>query len=320
MPRLNYGTLLENIVVLESTRLCLEHLGADGAVAFASAFAMPPLTECWCKKSEESSNRAFGYEFLKSRAVARHGPETLQRMWSVCFQNANGVPVCAFYERDGRLFYKSAGPNGALVAAMLAVQQRRRIDLWLNDNGERYCCVSTSDSPDTLTIAGRLLGMETRGSAENARGWFPDTIPRLEKWIAEGPGKGASVRIGFLDPDNYAEGGTQVSPQDHQHWLRALAGKAENVLSAMFSGCQNRGPDNAARNARLASFHRDEGDLYPQSLVFEYGNFQTGVKIRWLTDPGRVLMNLRSRVTSAWGSWHPSLGRLTVHVNGQAGN
>jgi len=44
MPRLNYGTLLENIVVLESTRLGLEHTAAEDALGFATSFAMPPIT------------------------------------------------------------------------------------------------------------------------------------------------------------------------------------------------------------------------------------------------------------------------------------
>ncbi len=56
MPRLNYGTLVENIVVLEATRICLEHLSADGRLDFATAFAMPPLTGCWCKPGEERNN------------------------------------------------------------------------------------------------------------------------------------------------------------------------------------------------------------------------------------------------------------------------
>ena len=54
MPRLNYGTLLENNVVLEATRLCLDQIGGEDRFAFASAFAMPPLTQCWCRPAEEA--------------------------------------------------------------------------------------------------------------------------------------------------------------------------------------------------------------------------------------------------------------------------
>jgi len=89
MPRLNYGTLLENIVVLEATRLSLDQIGGEDRLALASAFAMPPLTQCWCRPAEEP-NRYTG------------------------------------------------GPNGALLAAMLAAQRRRAIRLWVNDDAGRY--------------------------------------------------------------------------------------------------------------------------------------------------------------------------------------
>ena len=81
MPRLNYGTLLENIVVLESTRLGLEHTAAEDALGFATSFAMPPITQCWCKVSEDAGNPRFNHAFLlrlgtrlgrpASRSVAR---------------------------------------------------------------------------------------------------------------------------------------------------------------------------------------------------------------------------------------------------------
>ena len=85
----------------------------------------------------------------------------------------------------------------------------------------------------------------------------------------------------------------------------------------MFSGCQNRGQDNAARDRRLASFHADAAEFYPGSLVFEYGNFQTGVKIRWPDDAiDLALANLCERVEAAWQGWSRLMGPLTVHRNG----
>jgi hypothetical protein len=92
-------------------------------------------------------------------------------------------------------------------------------------------------------------------------------------------------------------------------------------VSATFSGCQNRGPLNAKRNHRLALFHSDEVALYPQSLVFEYGNFQTGVKVRWPeASIQQATTVLRARISEAWRNWHPSLGALTVHANGHSAN
>jgi hypothetical protein len=121
--------------------------------------------------------------------------------------------------------------------------------------------------------------------------------------------------------DNYAEGRTQVSAHDHRNWLRVLATGRSRVLSATFSGCQNRGLGNAARNERVAAFHNDEVELYPHSLVFEYGNFQTGLKIRWPANSiDHVIANLRQMVEAAWNGWSFSMNTLTVHLDGHAAN
>jgi len=222
--------------------------------------------------------------------------------------------------------YPSAGPNGALLAAMLAVQRRREIHLWINDNAERYGKVAAQASTEgnaagTLGNAAMLLEARAAGTTTDVLGWFPDTIARLGGWLRDGQGRNAVIRIGFLDPDNYAEGKTQVSPHAHRDWLRVLATGSQNVLSAVFSGCQNRGSGNAARNQRLASFHGDEVALYPRSLVFEHGNFQTGVKIRWPEQSrDHVVGDLERQVRATWRAWHPSLGSLTVHIDGHCAN
>lgn len=101
----------------------------------------------------------------------------------------------------------------------------------------------------------------------------------------------------------------------------ALANACERVLALTFSGCQNRGPGNAARNARLASFHRDELALYPRSLVFEYGSFQTGVKVRWPNDSiDEIVWTVKDQVAMAWLDWSPSLKYLVAHADGEPAN
>lgn len=92
MPRLNYGTLLENIVVVEATRLCSEQSNPCETLAFASSFSMPPLTECWSKRFEEQSSRRFSYSFLASLGRVGHLPDTLQGMWSLCLANKPKLP------------------------------------------------------------------------------------------------------------------------------------------------------------------------------------------------------------------------------------
>ena len=325
MPRLNYGTLLENIVVLESTRICLDQSSGDDPVAFASAFAMPPLTQCWCKPVDAANSPCFNDTFLRQVAEKHSPPQTLEQFWALCINNLPNVPIRLFHE-DQPLRYPFAGPNGALLACMLAAQRHRRINLWINDNAERYGNVPQASpgvelgSSTAVSAAELLLGTQIDGTVSDITGWFPRTIPNLADWLVNGGG-GTAVRIGFLDPDNYAEGQTQVSAYDHRQWLRVLATNCAQVLCATFSGCQNRGPQNAARNQRLALFHSDEVALYPRSLVFEYGNFQTGVKIRWPDNAvDYVAANLCQRITAAWRRWSFSLKEITVHPNGQAAN
>ena len=323
MPRLNYGTLLENLVVLECVRMCLEHVTPVGPpLGFVTSFAMPALTECWRKPTEEAGSPWFSHEYLLSLTLEPYPSDSLQGIWSLCLNNAPKLPVARYYQREGLLVYPSAGPNGALLAAMLAVESGRPIALWTNDDAERYA-VDTGRAGDSarrqdpLAAAGALLGADTKGTTTSETGLFPATISHLDEWLLAGAGKGTTVRVGFLDPDNYAEGSTQVSPGDHRRWLRVLAAGGVGVLSVMFSGCQNRGPGNAARDARLASFHADEVDSYPDSLVFELGSFQTGVKIRWPEESrSAAVADLRQRIEAVWRGWHPLMHALTVHRNG----
>jgi hypothetical protein len=256
MPRLNYGTLLENIVVVESIRLGLEHTATEDVLGFATSFAMPPMTQCWCKVSEDAGNPCFNHAFLLRLGTRFNRPASLQAMWSLCMKNLPKLPVRPFHQTDGRLLFDSGGPNGALLASLLAVQSGRRILLWINDNAERYPRVPAAGadaSVDELTAAGALLGTEPIGSATQIVGRFPAAISRLATWLEQGAGPATKIRIGFLDPDHYAEGDTQVSSFDHREWLRTLATGCSTVLSATFSGCQNRGQGNAKRNQRLVS-------------------------------------------------------------------
>ena len=156
MPRLNYGTLLENIVVLESTRLGLEHTAAEDALGFATSFAMPPITQCWCKVSEDAGNPRFNHAFLLRLGTRLGRPASLQAMWSLCMKNSPKLPVRPFHQTDGRLLFDSGGPNGALLASLLAVQSGRTILLWINDNAERYPRAAARVQTPALTNSERL--------------------------------------------------------------------------------------------------------------------------------------------------------------------
>jgi hypothetical protein len=200
MPRLNYGTLLENIVVTESTRLGLEHTAAEDALGFSTSFAMPPMTQCWCKISEDAGNPRFNHAFLLRLGTRASPPASLQAMWSVCMKNLPRLPIRPFHQTEGRVAFDFGGPNGALLASMLAVQSSRKICLWINDNAERYPRLPTTDAGggiDELKAAGALLGKEPVGSATQVVGWFPDSLSRSATWLNQGAGQATKTRIAF---------------------------------------------------------------------------------------------------------------------------
>src|SRR5205823_1929686 len=140
---------------------------------------------------------------------------------------------------------------GALLAAMLAAQRARPIHLWVNDDGGRYGEVpsavpsSQSEVPNTASHAATLVGAQANGTVAHNLGMFPATIPDLQVWLALEQVRSATARIGFLDPDNYAEGRTQVTRDQHQRWLRVLAENCDRFFSIMFFSCLNRGRRNA---------------------------------------------------------------------------
>src|SRR5688572_2494983 len=100
MPRLNYGTLLENIVVLEASRACLSLLGEEDGLAFASSFAMPPLTECWASPGDVASSPAFRFSYLQALAAFESAATTVQGLWSLCLNSYPDIPVCPYRPSD----------------------------------------------------------------------------------------------------------------------------------------------------------------------------------------------------------------------------
>ena len=113
MPRLNRGTLLENIVVIESTRMCLDRSTTGQPLGFASAFAMPALTQCWCKASERKTRR-FNHEYLRQLAAGQQEPQSLKELWCLCIRNEAKLPFWSFH--DDRQQDPAVSPFEELVA------------------------------------------------------------------------------------------------------------------------------------------------------------------------------------------------------------
>ena len=328
MPRLNYGTLLENVVIVEVTRACLQRSAPGSALAFASSFSMPPLTQCWAGPSDSHSNPAFDQACarrLAERAPTMTSPADL---WSRCVRNAPMLPVCRYREPAANdVVSELAGPNGALLAAMLAAHEHRILFQWINDDGARYgetgdgSPSSCSEVARTAEYAAALMDRPVSGTSVHVNGKFPGSVGALEQWLGSGPIAAAPVRIGFLDPDTYIDGKTNVSQLGHQRWLRALAHGCERSVSVLFMMCQNRGSKNIERNKNLELFDGDEKRLFARSLVFEGGNFQAGIKIRWTTEEiSSVVAQIGEHVQRAWSAWVPKLPNLKVHVDGTPSN
>lgn len=334
MPRLNYGTLLENIVVFEATRACLCRLGDEDSLAFATAFAMPPLTQCWASSGDIRSSPAFCFSRLQNLAQSQPDTLTLQGLWSLCLTNRPSVPVCSYaVPAEGHTTYKRGGPNGPLLAAMLATLRGQTVHLWVNDNGGRYGDsqgngpTSQSELPKLLNHAGVLVGAQVYRPARHNEGTFPGTIDDLQRWLQQGTVMAAVARVGFLDPDGYMGRGASVSRKSHCLWLRTLAAGCQQVLATTFFGVRSAGHKNVNRNKVLRAFQQDEVGLFPHSLIFQYGSAATGVKVRWLADSiNRCMEDLRAAVEATWDGWSLSfpdltsrqrLKKLTVHIDGQ---
>ncbi|MBY0232313.1 MAG: hypothetical protein K2W96_23800 [Gemmataceae bacterium] len=335
MPQLNLGTLLENIVILEATRLVLAQ-APEERLLFASSFAMPPLTECWAGDGTPPADFSQGslarLAQLPQLALGGEEDGTIRQFWALCWNNAppraSALPICR-YRKIPRNSHRrmNGGPNGALLASMLAFQQGRAMRLWVNDDTQdpRYgeespnTPTTVSECPQTLKYAARLVGVEPPDQLADCPPWrFPHSISTppgsLSEWLSQvGAGDG-SPRIGFLDPFMYGAGDDEarVRPEDHQLWLGTLADRCNRVLSVTFSGRAHANPD-----PRVLAFHNDGVEQYPYSLMFSHGYFRTGVKIRWPAESIEVLTTtLQERVENVWGRWSPGhMTRLEIQRN-----
>jgi len=325
MPRLNHGTLLENLVVLEVTRVLAA--AAETTFEFACAFAMSPLTQCWHKTQHEPANNPrFNANVM---ANLRHGdlqvgvPTSYSALLLDCLQNAPNLPVVPYTLPGAAHLYQFGGPNGALLAALLRRRHGQAIRIWSNDlvgPGARYHgaaapnaateCPRTNEYADALSAGnGGAAGVDAFCDLE-----FPASVAAMAAW--RGAGK---ARIGFLDPDSYVANGIpapgQVDSLGHVCWLTNLHHDALCTAGIMFFASQNA-PN---RPALIAAFHNDAVGEYPHSVVFRHSNFMVGVKLRCHgEDPMPLII---AGLRDSWDAWSAMVGRpsdgLRWHVDGQ---
>lgn len=322
MARLNHGTLLENLVVPEATRVI-----ASGAptLEFAHAFSMPPLTEGWHRTPHEPKNNPrFNLERIEellAGKVARGRPTSYASFLLECLENAPGIPVVPYavqpVARRG-----ACGPSGALLAALLRRSAGQSLRLWSNDLGQsgRYRDATrdaASQCPLTSDHARALLAQPGSAPADAFCGDpFPLSVPAMTAWR-----RPCDVRIGFLDPDGYVGTGRlepgKVDSRGHALWLDALAGATSLAVGIMFFASEHA----PGRPGLVARFHADAVTAYSRSIVFRHGIYMVGVK---LSDPRSDRARRRvAAVREAWADWAALVGKdpygLSVDVDGKYG-
>jgi hypothetical protein len=313
MPRLNHGTLLENLAVLEVTRVLTAN--PEATVEFACSFAMPPLTQCWHRTQRElvnnpKFNAAVMANLLNGNFAVGASTSYMALLYG-CIANAPNLPVVPYARNDATKFCEFGGPNGALLAGLLTRQQGQNLRIWSNDLGDdqgRYRSVlaidATSECPRTTEYAATLLpGIGPVPEINSFCGQeFPDSVATMALWRGR-----CAVRIGFLDPDAYVgptvsrEG--QIGSVAHCQWLTNVHCDSEITTGIMFFA--NR--DARRRPALIAAFHDDARDDYPDSVVFCHGNYMVGVKLR-CNDSARIRCIIDS-VRGAWMLWSEMVGR-----------
>src|SRR5690349_14478834 len=111
MPIQNVGTLLENMVITESVSVMLNQVPEGKQLGFATAFAMPTLSE-WRPHAQ-----AVGLSDAALKEMSRSHDDT---------DFVTVMSCCVSYCRE-------KGPNGALLAAVLATIKGSGLRIWAND-------------------------------------------------------------------------------------------------------------------------------------------------------------------------------------------
>lgn len=311
MPIQNVGTLLENIVLLEATRLLIRRTrGDERPVEFANAFAMPPIS-AWRDAERYDYQAAF----------------TSARLARLCeLDDLGDTASYAALLRDCMAGDVSCGPNGALLVAALAGRERRAMRMWLNDlpDGEGH-------------YTGALSGLRALGEA--VRKLFPEVTPEphvtvcdtpysssldhlattLRNWRKEGVPSG---RIGFLDPMRYTTAsavGPQTSPVDHRNWLHILLERLEGpALSVHFTS------NSTTYELQQEIPALDEDGVaagFPVSRTFRRYHYVVCVNFfhpSGIRETVRLADELVVLVTQAWDEWNCLLGSGTKRLQSLA--
>jgi hypothetical protein len=145
MPIQNVGTLIENLVITESAAVLLEHVPVDQKLGFATAFAMPLLSE-W-----RPHNQAVGMSATALEQI-RNGPGGTDFL--------DVMKACLRHSLH-------RGPSGALLVGLLAALKRRGLRVWANDIEDGHYGNAIPRRPQPLPVRRRP---ESDGGLERGPG------------------------------------------------------------------------------------------------------------------------------------------------------
>ncbi len=298
MPLQNTGTLLENLVLVESARLLFDE--TQGIVDIASAFSMPPLT-VW-RRAEKYSYDSPLFTIAQLNAVANGyatEPESYREL----------LRQCLAYDR-------MRGPNGVLLVGLLALQRERTLRAWVEDvSGAAAHYGPTRPVLEALGTYASAIGKTNHspfGRLTVTTTPYPDCIDELRNtlsgWMQRAP---AQARLGYLDPNVYhPEGreGLQTARRDHQQWLRSLT-RGAPTWSASVHFSSNRSTEALVQglkqmhaDARAAGYHATRSYRHQSHTI------TVCVQGPSLDAAAQYMNGLDKAVQAGWMQWVDALG------------
>ncbi len=291
MPIENLGTLLENIVLVETARFVMNRTATRGPIEFVNSFAMPPISEWRTPVSSGCFNPA--------RRQTLHGlPPLPPQGYAGLFRTLTAPPPSP-----------GEGPSGALLVGLLARRMGVPVRFWLNDlaNGAHY--------PGTIAglqeFAHILQTFEPVGPdpeevvvcAQPYDVSLGHLTQTLANWHERAPAAG---RIAFLDPNRYrtqnrVPGQPETSSRDHRSWLRLVAQYAPVLTAAVHFTGHRFWADLEGEIAAL----REDATLsdYHSSITFSHNYYTTTVSLRYRDGPEEALSGRAALIDAVRRSW-----------------
>ena len=254
----------------------MDHADANDILGFATAFAMPTLSE-WRPHTQSvgMSDRA-----LQQIGGSRGGTDFLAAM-SACLRQ-----------------FPDRGPNGALLVAVLAAMRNRRLRVWANDIEDAHYdgAIASLESLDSKTrevvpnsgcLARRVGLFDTLSSIDDLR-------ITLDNWQEQG----VKSVLGFLDPMGYlchSTDGPYTSQTDHRRWLWRFRPWRTSLL-VQFTGNN----DSASLEQELHCLRADlEAIGLAHWLEVRRQHYVVSVGSQALD----LVESVRQRVVRSWNEW-----------------